>query len=81
MRIRREWVQASGMWSGDQPTCKAATGQNTFLLNCDVYRAVYRTIRKKVTNQGGSVQDHWIRFKLALMDPDLDCIGNTDPEP
>jgi hypothetical protein len=33
MRIRREFVQASGMWSGDQPTCKAATGQTTFLLN------------------------------------------------
>ncbi len=57
MRIRRERVQASGMWSGDQPTCKAATGQTIFLLNCDDYRAMYGTIRKKVTNQGGSVQD------------------------
>ncbi len=47
MRIRRELVQASGMWSGDQPTCKAATGQTTFLLNCDVSRAVHGTIRKK----------------------------------
>jgi hypothetical protein len=62
VRIRRERVQASGMWSGDQPTCKAATGQTTYLLNCDVYGAVYGsygTIRS-VQDPHGSLD--WIRI-------------------